>query len=160
VKFPCLAVYKSRGLLDLNFFEPHNHPTTRLKSYPLQAPTMHLLAYLSTGLSLFSLSTSLPSSQPRHQHCNALIETSPWHVSSIVVYNAEPAAPVGSSIHFQVSDTNPGLEFDTFCGVSMPAHTGSKPEDAQGWHPCEDGRVRFSYQLGSLQLSRSYDDDW
>jgi hypothetical protein len=121
---------------------------------------MHLLTYLGTGLSLFSFSASLPSSQPRHEYCNALIEASPWHVSSIVVYNADPTAPVGSSIHFQVSDTNPGLEFDTSCGVSMPVHTGSKPEDAQGWHPCEDGRVRFLYQLSSIQLSRSYDDDW
>jgi hypothetical protein len=121
---------------------------------------MYSLTYLGAGLSLIVLSDGLPSSQPRKEHCNALIETSPWHVSSIVVYNADLAAPVGSSIQFHVSDTNPGLEFDTFCGVSMPAHTGSKPEDAQGWHPCDDGRVRFSYQLGSLQLSRSYDDDW
>jgi hypothetical protein len=121
---------------------------------------MHLLTYLGTGLSLVVLSNSLPTSQPRKEHCNALIETSPWHVSDIVVYKADSTASVGSSIHFHVSDTNLGLEFDTSCGVSMPTHTGSKPEDAQGWHPCEDGRVRFFYQLGSLQLSRSYYDDW
>lgn len=121
---------------------------------------MNILTYLSTGLSLLSLSKALPSSQPRQAPCNALIETSPWHVSGIIVYDAEPTAPVGSYIQFHVIDTNPGLEFDTMCGIAMPAGTGWRPEMAQGWHPCQDGRVRFLYQLGTLQLSRSYDDDW
>lgn len=121
---------------------------------------MHLLAYLSTGLPLLSLSHALPASKPRQEPCNALIETSPWHVSGMIIYNAESTAPVGSYIQFHVSDTNSGLEFDTSCGISMPVGTGSKPEDAQGWHPCEDGRVGFLYQPGTLQLRRSYVDDW
>jgi len=54
----------------------------------------------------------------------------------------------------------------------MPEGTGSRPEQAQGWHPCEDNRVRFLYRsedsdwpeniekTGNLQIRRSYLDDW
>lgn len=121
---------------------------------------MHFLTHLGTGLSLLSASSGLPTSQPRQKHCDALIEYAPWHVSGIVVYNAEPAAPVGSSIQFHVSDNNPRLEFDTICKLSMPVGTGSKPEDTHRWHACDDKRVRFLYRPGNLQLSRSYKDDW
>jgi hypothetical protein len=121
---------------------------------------MHFLAYLGAGLSFLSVSSGLPTSQPKQKQCDALIEYAPRHVSGIVVYNAEPAAPVGSSIQFHVRDTNPRLEFETMCKLSMPVGTGSKPEDTHRWHTCEDKRVRFLYQLGNLQLSRSYRDDW
>ena len=121
---------------------------------------------MSTILSLSTLSFTLPTSPPQDGPCNALIETSPWHVTSFVVLNALPAAPTGSSIHFHVSDTNPGLEFETSCGLTMPQGTGTRPEEAQGWHACDDDRVRFLYQAnhdgvpGNLQLRRSYVDDW
>ena len=127
---------------------------------------MHSLTVLSTILSLSTLSCTLPTSQPRDGPCNALIETSPWHVSSFVILSALPTAPTGSTIHFHVSDTNPGLELETSCGLTMPRGTGTRPEEAKGWHPCEDDRVRFLYQAGhdvvpgNLQLRRSYVDDW
>lgn len=121
---------------------------------------MHFLTYLGAGLSLPSVSSGLPTSQPKQKHCEALIEYAPWHVSGIVVYNAEPAAPLGSSIEFRVRDTNPRLEFNTKCELFMPVGTGSKPEDTHRWHACEDKRVRFLYQPGNLRLSRSYRDDW
>lgn len=127
---------------------------------------MRSLAALSTILSLSTLSYTLPTSQPRDGPCNALIETSPWHVSNFVILNALPTAPTGSSIHFRVSDTNHGLELKTSCGLNMPVGTGTRPEEAQGWHPCEDDRMRFLYQAGNaqvsgnLQLRRSYLDNW
>jgi hypothetical protein len=127
---------------------------------------MHSLTVMSTILSLSTLSFTLPTSPPQDGPCNALIETSPWHVTSFVVLNALPAAPTGSSIHFHVSDTNPGLEFETSCGLTMPQGTGTRPEEAQGWQACDDDRVRFLYQAnhdgvpGNLQLRRSYVDDW
>jgi hypothetical protein len=121
---------------------------------------MHSITHLAAGLSLLAVSNSLPTSQPEQKRCNALIETKPWHVSGIIVYNAEPTAPVGSSIQFHVSDNNPGLEFDTMCEWSLPAGTGSPPGVPHRWYSCKDERVHFLYQVGSLQLSRSYDDDW
>jgi len=121
---------------------------------------MHFLTYLGGGLSFLSVSSGLPTSQPKQKRCDALIEYAPWHVSGIIVYNAEATAPVGSSIQFHVSDTNPGLEFDTMCVLSMPVGTGSKPEDTHLWQSCENKQVRFLYRLGNLQLSRSYQDDW
>lgn len=121
---------------------------------------MHTFNFLAAGLSIFSLGQALPVSQQAKEACNALIETSPWHISDIVVFNALPTAPRGSYIHFHILDTNPGLEIETSCGVSMPVNTGSRPEEATGWHPCEDGRVRFLYQPGTLQIRRSYLDDW
>lgn len=42
----------------------------------------------------------------------------------------------------------------------MPVGSGLKPEDASGWVPCEDERLRFLYKPGYLQLARSYIDDW
>lgn len=126
-----------------------NHNTMMLSS-----------TYLGSALSLALLAHALPISQPRQEPCKALIETAPWHITDMVVVNALPNAPTGSAIHFHVTDTNPGLEFDTSCGVSMPVGTGSRPEEAQGWHPCDDGRARFLYQPGSLQIRRSYLDDW
>ena len=121
---------------------------------------MHFLTYLAAGLPFLSASNGFPNSQAEQKRCNALIEYAPWHVTGIIVYNAEPAAPVGSSIQFHVSDTNPGLEFDTMCKLSMPTGTGSKPEDTHRWQTCDDKRLRFLYQPGNLQLSRSYRDDW
>ena len=127
---------------------------------PPQAATMYFLTYLGAGLSFLSASNGLPTSQPKQKRCDALIEYAPWHVSGIVVYNAEPAAPLGSSIEFQVRDTNPRLEFETKCELSMPIGTGWMPEDTHHWHTCEDKRVRSLYRPGSLQLNRSYRDDW
>jgi hypothetical protein len=121
---------------------------------------MHFTTYLGVALSFLAVSSGLPTSQPQQKHCNALIETSPWLVTGMIVYNAEPTAPVGSSIQFHVSDTNPGLEFETRCNITMPVGTGAKPEDTLRWQPCDYKRVRFLYQPGNLQLSRSYDDDW
>ena len=155
----------------------HLSPVSNFKSTSIQVhqhhsltnilkPNMHSLTVLSTILSLSTLSYTLPTSQPRDGPCNALIETSPWHVSSFVILSALPTAPTGSTIHFHVSDTNPGLELETSCGLTMPRGTGTRPEEAKGWHPCEDDRVRFLYQAGhdvvpgNLQLRRSYVDDW
>lgn len=121
---------------------------------------MHVFSFLAAGLSFLSLGNALPVSQQAGEPCNALIETSPWHISDITVFNALPTAPRGSYIQFHILDTNPGLEIKTSCGVSMPVGTGSRPEEAAGWHPCEDGRVRFLYQPGNLQVRRSYLDDW
>lgn len=127
---------------------------------------MHSLTVLSTILSLSPLSYTLPTSYPKDGPCNAIIETSPWHVSDFVILNVLPTAPIGSSIHFHVSDTNVGLEFETSCGLTMPPGTGTRPKEAKRWHPCEDDRVRFLYTAGhyvvpgNLQLRRSYIDDW
>lgn len=92
--------------------------------------------------------------------CDALIEVSPWHVSSVVVRNTPATAETGSSIHFHISDTNPGLEFETCCWNVMPSRSSTNPADVHGWFPCEDKRVRFLYRLGHLQIRRSYIDDW
>ena len=121
---------------------------------------MHFLAYLGAGLTFLSASGGLPTSQSKQKHCDALIEYAPWHVSNIVVKNAGYAAPNGFSIEFHVSDTNPRLEFDTMCRFPTATGAASKPEDTHRWHSCEDKRVRFLYQPGNLQLSRSYRDDW
>ena len=121
---------------------------------------MFFLAYFGAGLTFLSAPSGLPTSQPKQKRCDTLIEYAPWHVSGIVVYNAEPAAPLGSSIEFHVRDTNPRLEFDTKCALFMSVGTGSKPEETHRWHTCEDKRVRFLYRPGNLQLSRSYRDDW
>jgi hypothetical protein len=127
---------------------------------------MHSITALSTILSMGTLSYTLPTTEPRYGPCNALIETSPWHVSNLVILNSLPTAPTGSSIHFHVHDNNPGLEFETVCGLAMPPGTGTRPEEATGWHPCDDDKVRFLYQAdqdgvpGNLQLRRSYVDDW
>jgi hypothetical protein len=145
----------------------HHHPKlTNTSPNQRLKPNMNSFTILSTILSLSTLSYTLPTSQPRDGPCNALIETSPWHVSNFIVLNALPTAPTGSSIHFHVHDTNPGLEFETVCGLAMPQGTGTRPEEATGWHPCDDDRVRFLYQAGhddvqgNLQLRRSYVDDW
>lgn len=121
---------------------------------------MYFLTYLGAGLSVLSAASSLPISQQKQKHCDALIEYAPWHVSGIVVYNTEPAAPLGSSIEFHVRDTNPRLDSETKCQLSMPIGTGWMPEDTHHWHTCEDKRVRSLYRPGSLQLNRSYRDDW
>jgi len=144
-------------------------PSTSVQ--PFQA-NMYSLTVLSTIFSLGTLSYTLPTSQPRDGPCNALIETSPWHVSNLVILDALPTAPTGSSIRFRVHDTNYGLEFETSCGLTMPEGTGSRTEQAQGWHPCEDDRVRFLYRSdgsklpdkvekpGNIQIRGSYVDDW
>lgn len=121
---------------------------------------MHFLMYLGAGLSSLSVASGLPTSHSDQKRCDALIEYTPWHVSNIVVKNAEYAASNGFSIEFHVSDTNPRLEFDTVCRFPTAAGTGSKPEDTHRWHSCEDKRVRFLYLPGNLQLGRSYRDDW
>jgi len=143
--------------------EPTNTPPRSDSAHtqqPPQALTMHFLTYLGASLSLLAVSHSLPTSQPEQKRCNALVETAPWLVTGIIVYNAKPASPVGSSIQFHVCDTNPGLEFSTACNMTMPAGTGSKPEDTHRWYSCDDKSVRFLFQPKNLQLSRSYDDDW
>lgn len=117
---------------------------------------MNILIYLSLFVA-FALALPTPQGQ---EPCKALIETSPWQISNIVVFNNLPTAPTGSSIHFHVSDKNPGLEFEIECGVSLPQGTGARPEEAQGWHPCDNDQVRFLYQPGNLQIRRSYIDDW
>jgi hypothetical protein len=122
---------------------------------------MHFLTYLGTSLSLLSVSAGLPTSLQSRDDCNALIEHSGWQISGIVVCNAEASAPVGSYIQFHVSDTNPGLEFETNCGASMPAGTGTKPEEATGgWTTCENKQLRFQYSPETIQLSRVYEDPW
>jgi hypothetical protein len=148
--------------LGLSFRPIHCHRSTPLipSHDKLAIPKMYLLTYLGTGMTLLSLSNALPTVRPGKEHCHALIETSPWQVSSIVVYNAMPAAAFGSFICFRVRDTNPGLDFDTTCSINMPAGTGLKPDDSPGWHVCDDERVGFLYQSGNLQLRRSYVDDW
>lgn len=117
---------------------------------------MNTLIYLHV---LMTVALALPTPQGQ-EPCNALIETLPWQISNVVVLNNLPTAPTGSSIHFHISDKNPGLEFETDCGVSMPQGTGARPEEAQGWHSCDDVQVRFLYQPGNLQIRRSYVDDW
>lgn len=107
-------------------------------------------------LSVLSLGNALPTPQA----CDALIEYVPWHVSGITVFNALQTAPTGSSVHFHVSDTNPRLEFETECGVSMPSNTGSRPEDAKGWHPCDNPTMRFQYTPDNILIQRLYKDDW
>lgn len=136
---------------------PRSNPT---RTDPPKAATMYFLTYLGAGLSFLSAASGLPISQPKQKHCDALIEYAPWHVSGIVVYNAEPAAPLGSSIEFHVRDTNPRLEFETKCQLFIPIGTGWMPGDTHRWHTCEDKRVRFLYRPRNLQLSRSYRDDW
>ncbi|GAB7330862.1 hypothetical protein MBLNU13_g02394t2 [Cladosporium sp. NU13] len=133
--------------------------SNRTHTDPPQAAAMYFLTYLGAGISCLSASSGLPTSQPKQKRCDALIEYAPWHVSNIVVYNAEPTAQKGSSIEFNVRDTNPCLDFDTKCERSMPVGTGLKPEDTHRWYTCEDKRVRFLYQPGNLKLSRSYRDD-
>lgn len=117
---------------------------------------MHPILCLLAVLSLTYAHPTPQTSQP----CNALIEETPWHISDINVFNAAAASPSGSSVSFNVADTNPGLEFETICGISMPAGTGARPEEAGGWHPCTNGRVAFLYTPGNLQVKRSYLDDW
>ena len=112
---------------------------------------MHLYTMLIVAL-ISSLSHALP--------CVTLIERSPWHVSWLMVRNALPSSPTGSSIHFHVDDTNAGLELDTSCRGTTPVGTGLKPEDAQHWVPCEDERISFFHEPGRLQLKRTYIDDW
>jgi len=121
---------------------------------------------LRVMLSLCSLSHTLLASQPEMGSCNALMEIIPWQISDVVVLDALPTTPVHHSIHFRVRDINPGLEFDTYCRWPLPVVIGSRPEEAQSWHQCEDGRVGFLYQpsslhrAGNLQIRRSYLDDW
>jgi hypothetical protein len=121
---------------------------------------MHFTTHFAAGLSLIAVSSGLPTSQPQQKRCHALIETTPWQVTGMIVYNAGPTAPVGSSVQFHVSDTNPGLAFETICNMTMPVGTGSRPEDTHRWQSCDYKRVRFFYQPGNLQLSRTYNDDW
>lgn len=113
---------------------------------------MHLL----TSIFAYLLPLSCASQEP----CKATVETLPWHISWIIVRNTLPSSSKGSSIQFNVNDTNAGLEFSTQCGLTLPAYSGLQLEDVQGWVQCEDERLHFMYEPEKLQLSRSYVDDW
>lgn len=106
------------------------------------------------------LTFALSNAAQHGKRCNALIETSPWRISDFLVRNALPTASTGSSIHFHITDTNKGLEFQTSCGGTMPVGTDLAPDKAYGWQQCEDERVSFLYQQSNIQIRRSYVDDW
>ncbi|KAM0717069.1 hypothetical protein Q7P37_006921 [Cladosporium fusiforme] len=116
---------------------------------------MHLILYL---LTFFSLSYAYPTLQDR-QTCNALIEQTPWLITNLKVFVASPESPSSSSLSFHIVDANPGLEFETNCEITMPIGTGARPDQAEGWHPCEVGHVYFLFQPGELQVKRGYKDD-
>jgi hypothetical protein len=114
---------------------------------------MHFASSLGVVLTFFAFSHGFPTFRRNEQSCDALVETSPWHVSDIVVQNSPSTASTGVSIQFRISDENPGLELNTFCTDGLPAQTS-------GWQSCEDKQMRFRYNLGNLLIRRSYLDDW
>lgn len=120
---------------------------------------MHFARYvvLITITSIAHLTHGFPTSS---KPCAALIETSPWYVSDMLVWKTLPNASISSLIHFHLSDVNFGLALETSCGGAIPVEIGSRPGQAQGWIPCEDTRVRFLYRTGNLQVQRSYLDEW
>ena len=114
---------------------------------------MHFSSSLGVALMSFAFSHGLPTFRTNEQPCDALVETSPWYVSDIIVRNSPSTASTGFSIQFRISDENPGLELNTFCTDGLPAQTS-------GWQSCEDKQMRFRYNLGNLLIRRSYLDDW
>jgi hypothetical protein len=91
-----------------------------------------------------------------YRRCVALIETYPWYVSDVLVWNALPPASNGSFIYFHITDINKGLEFGTSCESTLPPRTDSTHD----WQRCEYENVSFRYQHDSIQIRRSYVDDW
>jgi len=138
----------------------------RIKTVVMSKPDMRHSSLLSAMLSLCPFSCSLPIPRQGAGSCNALLEISSWQISDMVVTDDPHLTLTGSSIQFRAQDINPGLEFETYCRWSSPAVTGPRCQETQGWHPCEDGRVRFLYQASdqdrpnNLQIRRSYLDDW
>jgi hypothetical protein len=114
--------------------------------------------HVSGGALLLTLTLTVFNAAMKYLHdiltyrpCVALIETYPWYVSDVLVWNASPSASNGSFIYFHILDTNMGLEFGTSCESSIPPKTGT----AHGWQHCEHDNVSFRYQHHSIQIRRS-----
>ena len=93
-----------------------------------------------------------------YKRCAALVEIYPWYAVDVLVWNILLPASNGSFIRFYIADVNTGLEFGTMCESTLPTSTDSTY--SLGWQLCEDEQVSFRYQRDSIQIRRSYVDDW
>ena len=114
---------------------------------------MQFSTSLGVALTFFAFSHGFPAFRTNEQPCDALVETSSWHVSDIIVQDSPSLALTSHSIEFRISDESRGLELDTFC-------TDSSPDQTSGWQSCEDRQMHFRYNPGNLLIRRSYSDDW
>jgi hypothetical protein len=114
---------------------------------------MQFSTSLGVALTFFAFSHGFPAFRTNEQPCDALVETSSWHVSDIIVQDSPSSASTSHFIQFRISDKNPGLELDTIC-------TDKSPARISGWQSCEDRQMHFRYNPGNLLIRRSYFDGW
>ncbi|KXT13471.1 hypothetical protein AC579_8625 [Pseudocercospora musae] len=95
-------------------------------------------------------------------NCSALIEETPWSITNIVTFSANPHPHSVSYFLFDFEDTNTGLETKTQCQFYLPAGTNSSALTAGGqdtYHGCVDEDVRFAWDGKALKVQRWYEDE-
>ncbi|KXT06129.1 hypothetical protein AC578_1276 [Pseudocercospora eumusae] len=95
-------------------------------------------------------------------NCSALIEETPWSITNLATFSANPHPHSVSYIFFDFEDTNSGLETKTQCQFYLPAGTNASALTAGGqetYHGCVDEDVRFSWDGKVLKVERWYRDE-
>jgi len=92
------------------------------------------------------------------KRCDALIETIPWQLSNIQLYNNTSPDAIPSSISFHFCDQSPRLQLDTEC--KYPFQPGESGTPGPGYQPCANDSIGFTYGNGLIQIERHYEDPW
>jgi len=120
--------------------------------------TTNAISMLLAFITLFTATIAIPTSTSLDtvKRCNALIETVPWQLVNIQLFNATVPGNSTSSINFHFCDTSPGLEIETECGYIFPSGQNATP----AYQPCVNQTIGFTYSDGLIQVAREYQDHW
>lgn len=113
------------------------------------------MSLLPAFIALLTSTTAAPTLNKR---CDALIETIPWQLVNIQLFNATSPGPTPSSISFHFCDQSPRLELDTECSYVFVPGESSTP--GPGYQPCANDSIGFTYGNGVIQVERQYKDPW
>ena len=103
-----------------------------------------------------SLSTAIPIQSKR---ADFLRETDPWRLKNIEVFESNSDSKP-SSISFDISDSNAGLQFNTTCSYTVPANASDSQEleNSGSFRPCGVNFVNFKYSGDNIEIQRYYKD--
>ncbi|EME89715.1 uncharacterized protein MYCFIDRAFT_193563 [Pseudocercospora fijiensis CIRAD86] len=131
------------------------------------SPTFNNGVYRDTTSPLFannklSHGIAIHLTNTKTGNCSAVIEETPWSITNIVTFSANPHPHAVSYFLFDFEDTNRGLEVKTQCQFYLPAGSNSTllaAGDGNDYHGCVDGDVRFAWDGNLLKVQRWYRDE-
>lgn len=111
------------------------------------------------GLIAFFITTVLAAPTTNlDKRCDALIETVPWQLVNVQLFNATTTGTTPSSISFHFCDQSPRLELETECSYTFQPGESGTP--GPGYEPCANDTIGFTYNDGLIQVERHYEDPW